>query len=168
MKLLKYSRRPRILRPLILTSGFIMLMLALLAPTMAEAVTAEVVMIDQALVFNRLGAQNVNGVIYALKRDVQQAGVQDPTIGFCADALLVPIAMYVYQIFTLFQEDQNSYDEFQIIYMLPLMAIIIPSIYLIRARIFNRINEANKTLEELEDELKITPKNLWGKVKEYF
>ena len=83
-------------------------------------------------------------------------------------ALLVPIAMYVYQIFTLFKEDQNAYDEFQIIYMLPLMSIIIPSIYLIRARIFNRINEANKTLEELEDELKITPKNIWGKVKEYF
>ncbi|WP_233243984.1 hypothetical protein [Tamlana fucoidanivorans] len=82
-------------------------------------------------------------------------------------ALLVPIIMYVYQIFRLFSDDQN-YDEFQLIYMLPVMAIIIPSIYLIRARMFNRINEANKSLEELEEELKLSPKNFWGKLKDYF
>jgi len=83
-------------------------------------------------------------------------------------ALIVPIIMYIYQIFDLFNEDQKVVDELQLIYMLPVMAIIIPSIYLIRARIFNRINEANKTLEELEDELKLTPKNFWAKVKAYF
>jgi hypothetical protein len=83
-------------------------------------------------------------------------------------ALLVPISMYMFQIFDLFREDQNALDEVQLIYMLPIMAIVIPSIYLIRARIFNRINEANKTLEELEEELKISPKNFWGKVKDYF
>jgi hypothetical protein len=83
-------------------------------------------------------------------------------------ALLVPIVMYSYQIFVLFNEDQGHLDELQIIYMLPLMAIVIPSIYLIRARIFNRINEANKSMEELEDELKISPKNFWGKIKDYF
>ena len=76
--------------------------------------------------------------------------------------------MYIYQIFILFNDDQKVVDEFQLIYMLPVMAIVIPSIYLIRARIFNRINEANKTLEELEDELKLTPKNFWDKVKTYF
>ena len=83
-------------------------------------------------------------------------------------ALLVPIIMYIYQIGVLFNEDQNKVDEFQLVYLLPVMAIIIPSIYLIRARIFNRINEANKTLEELEDELKLSPKNFWDKVKAYF
>jgi H+/gluconate symporter-like permease len=83
-------------------------------------------------------------------------------------ALLVPIIMYIYQIFGLFNEDQGYIDELQIIYMVPIMAIVIPSIYLIRARIFNRINEANKTMEELEEELKISPKNFWGKIKDYF
>jgi hypothetical protein len=83
-------------------------------------------------------------------------------------ALLVPIVMYSYQIFVLFNEDQGNLDELQIIYMFPLMALVIPSIYLIRARIFNRINEANKTMEELEDELKLSPKNFWGKIKDYF
>ncbi|NMH88308.1 hypothetical protein HHX25_12385 [Flavivirga sp. Y03] len=82
--------------------------------------------------------------------------------------LLVPIAMYLYQIFGLFNAEQSYLDEFQLVYMIPVMAIIIPSIYLIRARIFNRINEANKTLEELEEEFKISPKNFWAKVKEYF
>lgn len=82
-------------------------------------------------------------------------------------ALLVPIAMYIYQIFVLFFQDQNL-DEFQLIYMIPIMAIVIPSIYLIRARIFNKLNEANKSLEELEDEFKISPKNFWDKIKQYF
>ena len=35
-----------------------------------RTVTANVVVIDQPLMFNRLGAANVNGMIYALRRDV--------------------------------------------------------------------------------------------------
>ena len=35
-----------------------------------NTVTASVVAIDQPLMFNRLGAQNVNGMMYALRRDV--------------------------------------------------------------------------------------------------
>lgn len=81
--------------------------------------------------------------------------------------LLVPIAMYIFQILKVFSED-NRMDEFQLIYMLPVMAIVIPTIYLIRARIFNKINTANKSMQELEDEFKMSPKNFWEKVKEYF
>lgn len=83
--------------------------------------------------------------------------------------LLVPIAMYLYQIIVLFyDENSNQLDEFQVIYMVPIMAIVIPSIYLIRAEIFNEINEASKSMEELEEEFKISPKNFWQKVKQYF
>lgn len=82
--------------------------------------------------------------------------------------LLVPIAMYIFQIIITFNTETKYMDEFQLIYMLPVMAIVIPSIYLIRARIFNKVNNANKSLEELEEEFKISPKNFWGKVKEYF
>jgi len=82
--------------------------------------------------------------------------------------LLVPIVMYIYQILGIFNENTEFIDESQLIYLIPVMAIIIPTIYLIRARIFNKINEANKSLEELEDEFKLSPKNFWGKVKEYF
>lgn len=83
-------------------------------------------------------------------------------------ALLVPIAMYAYQAFTILRVDTTSVDESQLIYLIPIMAIIIPSIYLIRAQIFNKVNDATKSLQELEDEFKITPKNFWDKIKQYF
>ena len=82
--------------------------------------------------------------------------------------LLVPISMYSYQTFDTLNKEVIYFDSNQLIYMIPIMLFIIPSIYLIRARIFNRINEANKTLEELEEEFKISPKNIWGKIKQYF
>lgn len=82
--------------------------------------------------------------------------------------ILVPIAMYSYQIFQTLNDDLHYVDNNQLIYLIPIMAVIIPSIYLIRARIFNKINEANKSLEELEEEFKISPKNFWEKIKQYF
>ncbi|MFS4481910.1 hypothetical protein ACKGJY_02750 [Hyunsoonleella sp. 2307UL5-6] len=82
--------------------------------------------------------------------------------------LLVPIAMYTFQVMNILNDDLSYVDEFQMIYMIPIMAIIIPSIYLIRARIFNKINDATKSLEEFEEEFKISPKNFWDKVKQYF
>lgn len=82
--------------------------------------------------------------------------------------LLVPIAMYFYQIIVVLDDDLSFADNNQIFYLIPIMAIIIPSIYLIRARIFNKINEVNKSMEELEEEMKLSPKNFWGKVKDYF
>ncbi|MFB9057680.1 hypothetical protein ACFFU9_13110 [Mariniflexile ostreae] len=84
-------------------------------------------------------------------------------------ALLVPIAMYSYQIFEVIsKEDEIIFDSNQLIYLLPIMAIIIPSIYLIRAKLFNSINEVNKSMQELEDEFKITPKGFWKKITRYF
>jgi hypothetical protein len=82
--------------------------------------------------------------------------------------ILVPIAMYSYQIFITFKQDSSNVDSNQLMYLIPIMAFIIPSIYLIRAQIFNKINSVNKSLEELEDEFKISPKNFWERVKEYF
>lgn len=83
-------------------------------------------------------------------------------------ALLVPIAMYSYQTFEVLNKDTESLDSNQLIYLIPIMAIIIPSIYLIRARIFNTVNEANKSMQELEDEMKLSPKNIWEKISQYF
>ncbi len=82
--------------------------------------------------------------------------------------LIVPIAMYIYQIFGLFNENIGYIDEFQLKHLFPLMAIVIPLIYLIRARIFNRINTVEKSVQELEDELKIKPKSVFNFVKQYF
>ena len=82
--------------------------------------------------------------------------------------LIVPIAMYSYQTFDTLNKEASNIDSNQLIYLIPIMAIIIPSIYLIRARLFNKINEADKSLQDLEDEFKISPRNFWDKVKQYF
>lgn len=81
--------------------------------------------------------------------------------------ILVPIIMYIYQIIIAIYED-IALDEFDLVYILPIMALIIPSIYLIRAKIFNKINDAGKTMQELEDEFKIKPKGVFNSIKEYF
>jgi hypothetical protein len=52
--------------------------------------------------------------------------------------------------------------------MLPIMAIVIPSIYLIRAKMFNKINDADKSMQELEEEFMMKPKGVWSTIKQYF
>ena len=82
--------------------------------------------------------------------------------------LIIPITMFSFQCIGAINDDIVFMDEFQIIYLLPIMAIVFPSIYLIRARMFNKINDHDKTMEELEEEFMIKPKTVWGKVKQYF
>jgi magnesium-transporting ATPase (P-type) len=83
-------------------------------------------------------------------------------------ALLVPIIMYIFQIYGTIQGDVNRIDELQLVYMLPVTALVIPSIYLIRAKMFNKINEADKTLKELEDDFRMKPTGVWNTIKQYF
>lgn len=83
-------------------------------------------------------------------------------------ALLVPIAMFTYQIFGALNDDMEYIDEFQLIHLVPVMTIVIPSIYLMRSHMFNTLNTINKTTQELEDELMFKPKTIWGKIKQYF
>ncbi|WP_246457616.1 hypothetical protein [Winogradskyella echinorum] len=83
-------------------------------------------------------------------------------------ALLVPITMFSFQLISALNFDARYTDEFDIIWLLPLMAIIFPSIYLIRAKMFDKVNNHDKTMEELEEEFMIKPKTVWGKVKQYF
>ncbi|WP_246296565.1 hypothetical protein [Winogradskyella vidalii] len=83
-------------------------------------------------------------------------------------AILVPIAMFSYQIVGAINDDMVFFDEFQLLYLVPLMAFIVPSIYLIRAKMFNQINNADKTLKEMEEEFMIKPKGVWSRIKQYF
>ena len=76
--------------------------------------------------------------------------------------------MYIIQLVSVINEDISYFDRLELMYFLPLMAVIIPSIYLIRAQLFDRINTVNKSTQDLEDELKIKPKNLIDKIKQYF
>ncbi len=83
-------------------------------------------------------------------------------------ALLVPIVMYIVQIVGLLNDDFEYYDNFEYQYFIPIMAIVIPSIYLIRAQMFDKINNADKTMQELEEEFMFKPKTILGKFKQYF
>lgn len=82
--------------------------------------------------------------------------------------ILIPIITYIIQLFFILDEETNYFDDFQLMYLVPIMSVIIPSIYLIRAQMFNKLNEAGKTMEELEAEFMIKPTTLWGKVKQFF
>ena len=84
-------------------------------------------------------------------------------------SLLVPIVMYIYQIIdAILQDNTLSVDNFDLLYMMPIMALIIPSIYLIRAKVFSKINDINKSMQELEDEFKIKPKGFLKTLYNYF
>ena len=48
------------------------------APACTRTITANVVALDQPLMLNRLGAQNVNGMIYALRRDIVERSSGKP------------------------------------------------------------------------------------------
>ncbi|WP_241478957.1 hypothetical protein [Psychroserpens jangbogonensis] len=83
-------------------------------------------------------------------------------------AVLVPISMYIYQLIGTVNADTQFFDNFDLLYIVPVMAVIIPSIYLIRARMFDKIHTADKTLQELEEEFMLKPTSLLGKVRQYF
>lgn len=84
-------------------------------------------------------------------------------------ALLVPMTMYLYQMMIILNDDLQFVDtNEQKLYLLPVMALIVPSIYLIRAKMFYAINNADKTLEEMEKEFMIKPKGIWSNLKQYF
>ncbi|MEM7349503.1 MAG: hypothetical protein AAF657_01770 [Acidobacteriota bacterium] len=69
-----------------LTRYAFILLICLFAPGWAKAktVTADVVILDHVLVFNRLGSQNVNGMIYALERDVVDSNLVPLHLGGAA------------------------------------------------------------------------------------
>ena len=83
-------------------------------------------------------------------------------------AIIVPIGMFIYQIIIIINDDLSFVDQDEFIYLLPIMAIVIPSIYLVRARLFNRLNTVDKSTQELEDELTFKPKTVWGKIRQFF
>ncbi|WP_430408335.1 hypothetical protein [Kordia sp.] len=51
--------------------------------------------------------------------------------------ILIPIAMYSFQILALINEERDI-DETEIYWLIPIMMIIIPSVYLIRIKLFDK------------------------------
>jgi len=78
--------------------------------------------------------------------------------------ILVPIAMYSFQLWGIINES-NDFDEVELFYILPLMMILIPSVYVIRAKLFAKIRENDLT--NFEEELS-QKRSTWQQIKDLF
>jgi len=78
--------------------------------------------------------------------------------------ILVPIAMYSFQLWGVFQENFKM-DELELFYILPLMMVLVPFVYLIRAKLFNSIR--GNDLRAFEEELG-KKQTVFGQIKDLF
>jgi len=72
--------------------------------------------------------------------------------------------MYAFQLWGIVNESQGL-DELEIYYILPLMMILVPAVYLIRAKLFNKVR--GDDLKTFEEDL-LTKKSIWQQVKDLF
>lgn len=79
--------------------------------------------------------------------------------------ILIPIGMFAFQLISVINDDLNYTDVIEIWYLLPIMAIIVPLVYIIRAKLFASIHDQD--MEQFEKELGIR-RGLWGQIKELF
>lgn len=72
--------------------------------------------------------------------------------------ILIPMAMYVFQLVSLFVEDTAYFDEVEIYWMIPIMLTIVPFVYLIRLKLFDK-HVLGIDLEAMDMELEALKKN---------
>ena len=72
--------------------------------------------------------------------------------------------MYAFQLWGIINENQNL-DELELFYILPLMMVLVPLVYLIRAKLFNKLREDD--LQSFEEELMVK-KTPWQQIKDLF
>ncbi|MGS2739502.1 hypothetical protein [Sinomicrobium sp. M5D2P17] len=61
--------------------------------------------------------------------------------------------MYIFQLVSVINDEAKYYDEFEIYYLIPIMLIIIPLVYLIRLKLFDKIVHGID-MKKLDEELK--------------
>jgi len=79
--------------------------------------------------------------------------------------ILVPIAMYAFQLWGLIRESNNQYDVLEIYYLIPLMMFLVPAVYLVRAKLFAKVR--GNDLETFEEELGVRT-SVWKQLKDLF
>jgi len=72
--------------------------------------------------------------------------------------------MYSFQLWGVVNES-NDLDTLELVYIIPLMMVLVPSVYLIRAKLFNVVR--GNDLEEFERELGVN-KTLLQQLKDLF
>lgn len=79
--------------------------------------------------------------------------------------IIVPISMYIFQLWGLVRESNNIIDELEIYYLLPLMMVVIPAVYLVRAKLFAKVR--GDDLKTFEEEL-ARERSVWQQIKDLF
>ena len=78
--------------------------------------------------------------------------------------LLIPIAMYAFQLWGVINQSRKA-DEVELVYLIPLMMVLVPTVYLIRAKLFNKVR--GDDLKEFEEDL-MAKKTIWRQFKDLF
>jgi len=78
--------------------------------------------------------------------------------------ILIPIAMYTFQLWGIINES-NNLDELELYYLIPLMMVLVPAVYLIRAKLFNKVR--GDDLKKFEEDL-MAKKSMWQQFKDLF
>ena len=79
--------------------------------------------------------------------------------------ILVPISLYSFQLITIINQTSNGIDEVELIFMIPILLILVPIVYLIRAKLFAKVRGDN--LEQFEEEL-ASKRSIWQQIKDLF
>ncbi|MDP2685762.1 MAG: hypothetical protein Q8O62_00975 [Aequorivita sp.] len=79
--------------------------------------------------------------------------------------ILIPIGMFAFQLFSVINDDVRITDEVEIWWLFPIMLVIVPLVYLIKAKLSNQL--AGKDLKSFEEELG-AQKNFWQQIKDLF
>jgi len=79
--------------------------------------------------------------------------------------ILVPIFLYIFQTWGVINQGNNA-DEVELYYMLPVMLVLVPMVYLIRAKIFSKVRGLDD-MKDFEEDLK-RKRTLWQEFKELF
>ncbi|MCB0441566.1 MAG: hypothetical protein H6583_07740 [Alteromonas sp.] len=78
--------------------------------------------------------------------------------------IIAPIGMYAFQLWSIIRGN-TAVDEIELIYIIPMMMVLIPAVYLVRAKLFAKIR--GKDLKAFEEDLG-KPQNLWQQIKDLF
>ncbi len=78
--------------------------------------------------------------------------------------ILVPITMYAFQLWGVLNES-NNLDSLEFYYILPLMMVLVPFVYVIRAKLFTNLHKDN--LKTFEEELG-KKQTIWQQIKDLF
>lgn len=79
--------------------------------------------------------------------------------------ILIPMGMFLFQSITVINDDIQYTDETEFWYVLPIMLIIVPFVYLMRVKLFKTIN--SEDLDDLEEEI-LKNKGFFSQIKDLF